>query len=79
MPKHVDFIGKAVQNLLQNETKAIKFRQAILEIFNFKDQDLDSFPRKKDIKPKFFFFEVLYRLKNSRLCDVRNDKCTIKQ
>ena len=31
---------------LQNETIIVKIRQAVLEIFNFKDLDLDSFSRK---------------------------------
>ena len=34
--------------ILQNETKIVKIRKAVLEIFNFKDLDLDSFPRKND-------------------------------
>ena len=34
--------------VLQNETKIVKIRQAVLEISNFKDLDLDSFPRKND-------------------------------
>ena len=33
--------------ILQIETKIIKTRPAVLQIFNFKDQDLDSFPIKK--------------------------------
>ena len=36
--------------IMQNETKIVKIRQAVLEIFNFKDLDLDSFPRKKRLK-----------------------------
>ena len=34
--------------ILQNETKIVKIRQLVFEIFNFKDPDLDSFPRKND-------------------------------
>ena len=34
--------------ILQNETKIIKIRQAVLEIFSFKDLDLDSYPTKND-------------------------------
>ena len=34
--------------ILQSETKIIKIGQAALEIFNFKDRDLDNFMRKKD-------------------------------
>ena len=34
--------------VLHNETKIVKIRQAVLEIFNFKDLDLDSFTRKND-------------------------------
>ena len=36
--------------VLQNETKIIKIRQAILEIFNFKNRDLDNFTRKNNRK-----------------------------
>ena len=60
--------------ILQNETKIIKIRQAVLEIFNYKDRNLD-----KDKKPKMLFLEVLHKLKNNGLFDVRNDKCTTKQ
>ena len=66
--------------ILQNETKIIKIGQAVLEIFNFKDPDLDNFTRKNDRKTEnVVFLEDLYRLKNNRLCDVRNDKCTYQQ
>ena len=41
--------------ILQNETKIIKISQTVLEIFNFKDQDLDNFPSKNDRKPKMVF------------------------
>ena len=36
--------------ILQNETKMIKIGQAVLEIFNFKDLELDNFTRKNDRK-----------------------------
>ena len=66
--------------ILQNETKIIKIGQADLEIFNFKDQDLDNFTRKNDRKTEnVVFLEVFHKLKNNRLCDVRNDKCTYQQ
>ena len=66
--------------ILQNETKIIKIGQVVLEIFNFKDWDLDNFTRKNDRKPEnIVFLEVLQNLKNNRLCDVRDDKCTIQQ
>ena len=66
--------------ILQNETKIIKIGQADLEIFNFKDQDLDNFTRKNDRKAEnVVFLEVFDKLKNNRLCDVRNDKCTYQQ
>ena len=46
--------------ILQNETKIIKIRQAVLEIFNLKYIDLDSCHRKNDIKTKkCCFLEVL--------------------
>ena len=66
--------------ILQNVTKIIKIGQAVLEIFNFKDWDLGVFTRKNDRKTEnVVFLEVLQNLKNNRLCDVRNDKCTIQQ
>ena len=66
--------------ILQNETKIIEIGQAVLEIFNFKDWDLGDFTRKNDRKTEnVVFLEVLQNLKNNRLCDVRNDKCTIQQ
>ena len=66
--------------VLQNETKIIKIGQAVFEIFNFKDLDLDNFTRKNDRKTEnVVFLEVLQKLKNNRLCDVRNDKYTIEQ
>ena len=66
--------------ILQNETKNIKIGQVVLEIFNFKDWDLGDFTRKNDRKTEnVVFLEVLQNLKNNRLCDVRNDKCTMQQ
>ena len=55
MPKQVDSSERPFE-ILQNETKIVKIRQAVLEIFNFKDLDLDSFPRKATEKPKMLFF-----------------------
>ena len=40
---------------------------------------LDNFTRKNDRKTENVFLEVLQHLKNNRLCDVRNDKCTVQQ
>ena len=34
---------------------------------------------KRQKNQKCCFLEVLHKLKNNRLCDVRNDKCTIQQ
>ena len=66
--------------ILQNDTKIIKIGQAVLEIFNFKDRDLDTFYEKKTTeKLKMLFLERLHQLKNNRLCDVRNDKCKYQQ
>ena len=42
--------------ILQNETKIIKIDQAVLEIFNFKDRDLDNFMRKMSEKLQMLFF-----------------------
>ena len=60
--------------ILQNETKIIKIGPAVLEIFHFKDQDLDNFTRKNDGKTENVFLDVLRKRKNNRLCDIRNDK-----
>ena len=66
--------------ILQNEAKFIKIGQAVLEIFNFIDWNLDNCTRKTTEKPKMLFFlEVLEQLKNNGLCEVRNDICTIQQ
>ena len=45
--------------------------EAVLEIFNFKDGE------KMTQKLKMLFLQVLHKLQNNRLCDIRNDKCTI--
>ena len=66
--------------IMQNEAKIVKIRQAIFEIFIFKDLDLDSFPRKNDWKTEnVAFSEVLQKLNNNRFFDVTNDNFTIKQ
>ena len=76
--KFISFEGPF--KILQNETKIIKIDQAVLEILNLKFGDLDNFTRKDDRKTEnVVFLEVLQKLKNNRLCDVRNDKCTIQQ
>ena len=63
-----------------DQFKIIKIGQAVLEIFNFKDRDLGNFTRKNDRKTEnVVFLEVLHKLKNNRLCDVRNHKCTYQQ
>ena len=46
--------------ILQIETKFIKIGQAVLEIFKFKDRDVDNFTRKTRQKNrKCWFLEVL--------------------
>ena len=55
MRKQVDFIQRP-SKILQNETKIIKIGQAVLEIFNFKDRDLDNFTRKNDRKTENVVF-----------------------
>ena len=45
----------------QNETKIVKIRRAVLEIFNFKDLDLDSFREKTTEKTKMFVFQRFSR------------------
>ena len=42
--------------ILQNETKFIKIGQAVLEILNFKDRDLDTSARKNDRKTENVVF-----------------------
>ena len=42
--------------ILQKETKIIKIGQAILEIFYFKDRDLDNSARKNDRKTENVIF-----------------------
>ena len=41
-------LAKSLLKIMQNETKIVKIRQVVLEIFNLKDLDLDSLLRKKD-------------------------------
>ena len=66
--------------ILPNEIKLIKIDQAVLKILNFKIEIWTILQEKTTEKPKLLFFlEVLQNLKNNRLCDVRNDKCTIQQ
>ena len=59
--------------ILLNETEIIEIGQAVLEIFNFKDGE------KMTEKLKILFLQVLHKLQNNRLCDIKNDKCTIQQ
>ena len=42
--------------ILQNVTKIIKIGRAVLEIFNFKDPDLDNFTRENDRKTENVVF-----------------------
>ena len=42
--------------ILQKETKIIKIGQAVLEVFNFKDRNLDAFTRKNDRKTENVVF-----------------------
>ena len=67
--------------ILQNETKIIKIGQTVLEIFDFKDSRFGQFYDKKRTEKRkmLSFLEFLQKLKNNRLCDVRNDKYTIQQ
>ena len=56
------------------------FKSAKLFLRYFKYQDLDNFMRKNERKTEnAVFVVVLHKLKNNRLCDIRNDKCTIQQ
>ena len=65
MPKKL-ISSERPSKILQNETKIV------LEIFNFKDQNLNNFTRKKDRKHEnVVFLEVLHKLKYKRLSDVR--------
>ena len=71
-------LSKRPFKILQSETKIVKTRQAVLEIFNFKDLDLDSFPRKKTTEKPKMFFNSFAKLDKNRFCDVTDDNCTIK-
>ena len=63
--------------MLQNETKIIKIGQAVLEIFNIKDWDLDNFTRKNDIKPEnVVFSEVLQNMKRRQKWKMHNSTIT---
>ena len=42
--------------ILQNNTKIIKIGQAVLEIFNFKNRDMDNFTRRNDRKTENVVF-----------------------
>ena len=42
--------------ILQNETKIIKIGQAVLEISNFKDRDMEILREKTTEKPKMLYF-----------------------
>ena len=42
--------------ILQSETKIVKIGQAVLDIFNFKDRDLDNFISKNDRKTENVVF-----------------------
>ena len=65
--------------ILQNETKIIKIRRAVLEIFNFNVQDLDNFQSAKQQKTENVVFIGFVQTESNRLCDVGNAKCTIEQ
>ena len=54
--KNIDFASERPFKILQNETKIINIGQAVLEIFNFKDRDLDNFTRKNHRKPENVVF-----------------------
>ena len=49
-------LSERPSKILQNETKIIKIGQAVLEIFNFKDWDLDNFTIKDDRKTENVVF-----------------------
>ena len=49
-------LSERPSKILQNETKIIKISQAVLEIFTFKDWDLDNFTIKDDRKTENVVF-----------------------
>ena len=66
--------------ILQNETKSLKSAKPFSRYSTLKIKIWTILREKKTEKPKMLFFsEVLHKLKNNRLCDVRNDKYTIQQ
>ena len=77
MPKQVDFTSRSFK-ILRNEIKIMKIGQAVLS--TLKIEIWTMFTRKNDRKTEnVVSLEVLQKLKNNRLCDVRDDKCTIQQ
>ena len=77
MPKQVDFISKAIQNPAkgdQNNLNRPSLRYSISKI-----ETWTILREKVTEKLNVVFLEVLHKLKNNRLCDVRNDKYTIQQ
>ena len=57
MQRQNEFISsERPSKILQKETKIIKIGQAILEIFYFKDRDLDNSARKNDRKNENVIF-----------------------
>ena len=63
--------------ILQNETKIIKIRQAVLKIFNLKSRFRHFSEKNRQKNRKCCFSEVLQKLKNNGLCDVRNDNAQL--
>ena len=62
---------------LQNENKIIKL---FSRYSTFKIKILTLFREENDRKTEnAAYSEVLHELKNNSLCEIRNDKCTIKQ
>ena len=46
-PQNKLISSKRPFKILKNDTKIVKIRQAVLEIFNFKDLDLNRFQKKR--------------------------------
>ena len=60
--------------------KSLKSAKPFLRYSALKIEIWASLREKNDRKTEnVVFVEVLQKVKNNRLCDVRNDKCTIQQ
>ena len=65
---------------MENTSPRVSSRAKSPGLIGLKTRFGQFYEKKTTEKPKMLFFlEVLQNLKDNRLCDVRNDKCTIHQ